>query len=151
MRRWLWAGLVMLMGCIPTSSGVKSDYTLMIPTTSNPGDGMLFVSTTELRGTEISTFKRELVYAGHDGQTIFLLYREYVNGIVRPGFAQEFVFDLSEGKEIQIGPWQIEIIEASNKRIGFKVLSDNGVSQRPSTKGKAPTKKKSGPPKRTGS
>jgi hypothetical protein len=63
-----------------------------------------------------------LEYAGKSANTISLFYKEFSNTFIRPDATQEFKFDLSESKIIGIKGAQIEVIEANNTGITYKVI-----------------------------
>jgi hypothetical protein len=128
--------LILLTGCVIPPSTTKSNYKLNASLTSNPGETMVSVETTEFAikasgDYSTSGFRRELVYKGHTGTTLYLIYREYNEGSIRTAYTQELIYDLSEGTDIQAGPWQIRVVFAKNAYIEFSVLSDRGVSAAP--------------------
>jgi len=65
---------------------------------------------------------QELIYTGKVGNKIRFTYREYENGIARPAFAVEAEYDLSESKLISYKGSIIEVINATNQNIVYKVL-----------------------------
>jgi hypothetical protein len=69
-----------------------------------------------------SSFKRELVYSGKSGNTITILYREYMNDMARPAFSQELKYDLSDSKTIGYKNAKFEVVDADNMSIHFKTL-----------------------------
>lgn len=76
---------------------------------------------------EPTNLQRVLEYSGRTGQSISIFYKEFNethNGaFIRPAFTQEFKFDLSEGNVIGIKGARIEVIQATNTGITYKVLS----------------------------
>lgn len=68
------------------------------------------------------SFKRELVYTGVSGNTIGVLYREFVDGLARPAFSQELKYDLTESRIIGYKGARFEILSANNLGITFKVI-----------------------------
>lgn len=66
--------------------------------------------------------QKELIYNGKSGSTIKLMYREYVDDLARPSFFQDLSYDLSESKMISYKNVTIEIVEATNTVIRFKIL-----------------------------
>lgn len=66
-------------------------------------------------------FKQEFVYNGRVGDALKFIYREYIKDYVRPGFTQELQYDLSESKIIGFRGLRIEIINATNTTIIYKV------------------------------
>jgi hypothetical protein len=68
--------------------------------------------------------RKELIYAGKSGTTVEISYREFRGGLAAPAFYQNLKYDLSESKSITFQNFQIEIINASNQSITYKVLRD---------------------------
>lgn len=68
-------------------------------------------------------FKEEFIYNGRVGNALKFIYREYINDYARPAFTQEVQYDLSENKIIGFRGMRIEIINASNTKIEYKVLN----------------------------
>lgn len=69
------------------------------------------------------TYKKELVYNGRLENYIKVIYREYLNNWARPAFTQELQYDLNESNVIGFQGARIEILEATNTKITYKVLS----------------------------
>jgi len=67
--------------------------------------------------------KQELVYNGKAGNTIKVSYREFSGNMARAAFTQDLVYDLSESKEISFRNIKIEVAEATNSYIRYKVVS----------------------------
>lgn len=76
-------------------------------------------------------FKYELLYQGIAAGVVSLLYREYVDDLVRPAFQQDLSYTLSpEGPtEISFRGTRIVIEAADNKGIRYRVLT--GLLPRP--------------------
>lgn len=70
------------------------------------------------------SFKQELIYNGKSGNNVKLLYREISNDIMRPAFSQEIQYDLNDGNTIGFKGVRIEIIEASNTELRYKVIKN---------------------------
>jgi len=68
-------------------------------------------------------FKKELIYNGKSGNTIKIIYREYIDDMARPAFTQNLNYDLSEGNLISFKGCKLEIINAKNTGVEFKILS----------------------------
>lgn len=71
-----------------------------------------------------ASFQQTLIYSGKIGNTLNLGYREYSSSLARPAFNNDVVYDLSEGNIIGYKGSQIEVIEATNKKITYKVISN---------------------------
>lgn len=72
-------------------------------------------------------FQQVLEYSGRSGNTISVFYKEFHEtqdgAFIRPAFTQEFKFDLSESNLIGVKGARIEVIEATNTGITYKVIS----------------------------
>jgi len=66
-------------------------------------------------------FKQEFIYNGRVGNALKFIYREYVEDHARPAFTQDLQYDLSESKIIGFRGLRIEIIDATNTKIEYKV------------------------------
>lgn len=88
-----------------------------------PHPGIQFKRTTYKEWGEQS-FKRELVYTGKSGNTISILYREYMNDMARPAFTQQLSYDLSDGNTIGFKDARFEVIKATNTGIEYRVLKN---------------------------
>jgi hypothetical protein len=75
---------------------------------------------------EATAFRGELIYSGREGDVIRIVYREYTGDFIRPAFAQELRYDLGESRIIRFRSLEIEILEADNSEITFRVLSHGG-------------------------
>ncbi len=73
------------------------------------------------------SFAAELIYSGRSGDTIRLVYREYLDGLARPAFTQELEYDLAESTSIAFKSLEIDVLEATNSRIHFLVKDDGGL------------------------
>lgn len=73
-----------------------------------------------------TNLQRVLEYSGKSGNTISVFYKEFNetnNGaFIRPAFTQEFKFDLGESSVIGIKGARIEVLQATNTGITYKVL-----------------------------
>lgn len=68
-------------------------------------------------------FKQEFIYNGRVGNALKFIYREYINDYARPAFTQDLQYDLSESEIIGFRGLRIQIINASNTEIEYKVLN----------------------------
>lgn len=68
-------------------------------------------------------FKQEFIYNGRVGNALKFIYREYVDDIARPAFTQDLQYDLAESKTIGFRGLRIEVLNATNTNIEYKVLS----------------------------
>jgi hypothetical protein len=69
-----------------------------------------------------TNFKQELLYNGKSNNTVKFMYREFSESLARPSFSQEVQYVLSESKVIGFKGLRIEIIDASNINLTYKVL-----------------------------
>jgi hypothetical protein len=72
-------------------------------------------------------FRAEIVYSGISGTTLNATYREYVNDLARPAFAQQLQYEVSQEREIAFRTIRLEVLRATNSQIEFKVVSDGGL------------------------
>jgi hypothetical protein len=70
-----------------------------------------------------TNYQRVLEYAGKSVNTISLYYKEFNDIFIKPAFTQEFKFDLGDSKVIGIKGARIEVIEANNTGITYKVIA----------------------------
>ena len=74
-------------------------------------------------------FKQELIYNGRVDNHVKFLYRELSNNMMRAPFTQEVQYDLNDGNTIGFKGVRIEIIEATNTTLKYKVLNSFPESQ----------------------
>jgi len=67
------------------------------------------------------SYKRELVYNGKSRETIKVSYREYRDDFTRPALNQDLSYDLSESREIAFRDMRIDVLDATNSSITFRV------------------------------
>lgn len=68
--------------------------------------------------------RKELLYSGKSGATIEVSYREFRGGFAAPAFFQNIKYDLTESKVVRFQRFSIEIMQADNQTIKYKILSD---------------------------
>ena len=78
---------------------------------------------TKVLAKEKEYFKQEFIYNGRVGDALKFAYREYLNDYARPAFTQDLQYDLSESKIIGFRGMRIEVINATNLEIEYKILS----------------------------
>jgi hypothetical protein len=71
-----------------------------------------------------NSFQQTLIYSGKIGNKIKIGYREFSNNQARPAFNNDVDYDLDESKTIGYKGARIEIIEATNEFVKFKVLQN---------------------------
>ncbi len=70
-----------------------------------------------------TSYKYELIYNGRVGDGLRFIYREFYEDMARPSFTQEVQYDLSQSEIIGFKRAKVQIIEASNTEIKYKVIS----------------------------
>ncbi len=78
---------------------------------------------TQVTDFERPGFRQELIYNGRSGDTLKFLYREYTSDTLRAPFSQEVQYDLKEASTIGFKGVRIQIIDATNTRLKYRVLS----------------------------
>jgi len=73
--------------------------------------------------------RQELVYAGKSGDTIKVAYKEFRQNLAAPAFFQSLEYDLSQSKTIRFQRFTIEVLEATNEAIKYRVVSNTGESK----------------------
>ena len=71
-----------------------------------------------------NSFKQEFIYNGKTGQSIKFIYREFEDGFNRSTFQQDVQYDLNESNIIGFKELRLEVIEATNQNITYKVLNN---------------------------
>ncbi|MFA0066227.1 hypothetical protein [Vibrio breoganii] len=69
-----------------------------------------------------NSFQQTLIYNGRVGDKINIGYREYSNNRARPAFSNEVEYDLSASKTIAYKGAVIEVIDANNSSITYKLI-----------------------------
>lgn len=68
------------------------------------------------------SFQQTLIYSGRIGNKINIGYREFSNNLARPAFSNNVEYDLSQSMTIGYKGAQLEIIEATNQLIKYRVI-----------------------------
>jgi len=79
---------------------------------------------TEASINSSSNSHQALVYTGKENNTIKLTYREYSGNLTSPAYTTDVTYDLSESKTIAFRSAKLEIIEATNTGIKYKVINN---------------------------
>lgn len=69
-----------------------------------------------------NSFQQTLIYSGKVGNKINIGYREFSSNMARPAFNNDVEYDLNESKQIGYKGALLEIIDANNQSITYKVL-----------------------------
>jgi hypothetical protein len=72
-------------------------------------------------------FRAEMLYSGLTGSTLRATYREFKDDFARPAFFQELQYELSESRTISYKSIRIEVLDATNMRLEYRVLDDGGL------------------------
>jgi hypothetical protein len=68
---------------------------------------------------------KELLYSGREGDVLHITYREYsVRGLARTPFFQQVYYDLKNSHEIVFQDWVLQVLDANNQQIKFKVVNE---------------------------
>ena len=76
------------------------------------------------------TVQRTLIYSGKVGNKINIGYREFSGSFARPAFSNSVEYDLSESNSIGYKGALLEIIEATNRFIKYKVISNFNAAEK---------------------
>lgn len=76
-------------------------------------------------------FRAEMIYSGLDGQTLRAAYREFAGDLIRPAFTQDLQYDLSQDSTIAYKSIRIQVLEATNSQLRFRVLEDGDLEWLP--------------------
>lgn len=71
-----------------------------------------------------NSFQQTLLYSGKVGSKINISYREFSSNVARPAFNNDVEYDLSESKQIGYKGALLEIIDANNQNIKYKVIKN---------------------------
>jgi hypothetical protein len=71
-----------------------------------------------------NSFQQSLIYSGKVGSRIKLGYREFSGNAARPAFNNDVDYDLAESTIIGYKGARLEVIEATNDHIRFKLISN---------------------------
>jgi len=70
-----------------------------------------------------STNQQTLIYSGRIGNRVTLGYREFFDDIARPAFSNDVNYDLTESRVLGYKGARVEVIEATNTEIKYKVIA----------------------------
>lgn len=85
-------------------------------------------TTPQVRATQIHdqnspARRQELIYNGRVGDSLRLLYREYSSEPMQPPLSQDLHYDLTASAVIGFRGVRIEVVEASNTHLTYRVLT----------------------------
>lgn len=74
------------------------------------------------------SFQQTLIYNGRVGSKINIGYREFSNNLARPAFNNSVEYDLNDSNLIAYKGAEMEILEATNQHIKFKLIRNFNAS-----------------------
>lgn len=74
--------------------------------------------------TDGNSFQQTLLYNGKVGNKINIAYREFSSDLARPAFNNDVEYDLSESNQIGYKGAILEVLEANNQMIKYKVVKN---------------------------
>ena len=86
-------------------------------------DGMPF-ERVKLNLSGDNSFQQALLYNGRVGNKINIGYRESSSNMARPAFNNDVEYDLSESKVIGYKGARVEVIDATNQMIKYRVITN---------------------------
>lgn len=81
------------------------------------------ISSVEIHDLDSTSFRQELIYNGRSGDSLKFLYREFSGDLMRPPFSQDIQYDLTESSTIGFRGVRIEVLEATNTQLRYRVLA----------------------------
>jgi hypothetical protein len=69
-------------------------------------------------------FQQTLIYSGRVGNKINIGYREFSGNMARPAFNNDVEYDLSESNLIGYKGAQLEVVEATNQHLRYRVIKN---------------------------
>lgn len=96
--------------CLITALNLKS-CSKNIPTTIK-----------KINSTNANGFQQNLLYSGKVGNRIKLSYREFQNNMARQAFSNDVEYDLSESHQVGYKGALLEILNATNQSVTYKVI-----------------------------
>jgi hypothetical protein len=84
---------------------------------------------TKQRASGVNNFQQTLIYSGKFANKVNFGYREFSKDLARPAFNNDVEYDLNASNVIGYKGARLEIIEATNELIKYKVLSNFNTSR----------------------
>lgn len=69
-----------------------------------------------------NSFQQTLIYSGRVGNKVNVGYREFSSNVARPAFNNDVEYDLDESRTIGYRGAELEIVEATNRSITYRVI-----------------------------
>lgn len=76
-----------------------------------------------------SSFQQTLLYNGKVGNKINIAYREFSSDLARPAFNNDVEYDLSESNQIGYKGAILEVLDANNQSIKYKVIKNFNTAE----------------------
>ncbi|MDZ4104389.1 MAG: hypothetical protein U1E12_22225 [Hydrogenophaga sp.] len=80
--------------------------------------------------TSADSLQRTLIYNGRVGDKVNIGYREFSGNTARPAFNNNVEYDLNESREIAYRGARLQILDATNRSIKFRVISNFNQANR---------------------
>ncbi|HDU5581241.1 hypothetical protein ACH7BS_10080 [Klebsiella aerogenes] len=117
------AALADMWQALMVKEGTKTLCVITVFSVSTCEDNMP-IEKTNLNISSSNNFQQTLLYNGRVGNKINIGYRESSSDMARPAFNNDVEYDLSESKVIGYKGAKIEVLEATNQSIRYKVISN---------------------------
>jgi len=124
---WLQMTKKYVVGGLSISKNDKNDIRIWAkhePSIRTKPEITPIVEFTEIVQVEQSSFKQELIYNGRSSEAVKFLYREISGSTLKAPFSQELQYDLRDGNTIGFKGLRVEIIEANNMKLKYKLISN---------------------------
>ena len=83
----------------------------------------VFLKEIEIVDVKANNFQQEFIYSGKAGNVVKFTYREFTNDMARPAFNQDVQYDLTESNEIGFKGARILVLNATNTKLEYKLIS----------------------------
>jgi hypothetical protein len=70
----------------------------------------------------MNSLQQSIEYMGRDGNSVKFVYSEFMDGMARSAFTREFIVDLTKGNTLKFKGAGVEILNATNTTIDYKVM-----------------------------
>lgn len=118
---------------LPSSLMLRRDGSLCVVTISNQFVCGAVGGQFERRKVDFITersFQQTLIYSGRSGSKVNVGYREFTADVARMAFNNDVEYDMNESKVIGYKGAEIEILEATNRFIKYKVIRNFNAAPR---------------------
>jgi hypothetical protein len=114
---------------VMSKKGTKTLCVVTVFNATSCRDNVSFEHTKKAMLTQDS-FQQTLIYSGKVSSKINIGYREFSSNLARPAFNNNVEYDLSESSIIGYKGAQLEVLEATNQHIRYRVIKNfNEASQ----------------------